>query len=218
MRFMTYNIRHAQGIGGLVSNPRIAAVIARLDPTVVGLNEVWHIRRVFDQPHALARLLGMHAVFHEVHRGLPAMQGNMIMSRAHIERHQSFDLAGGIENRGLLVADLQVEGTVITFASTHLSLGRATRAVQIDRILALVEADRPLVVAGDLNAGPEELAALSERLSTLPDPPLTYPSWRPSKALDHIAWSPHWVLTGYGTMPSLASDHLPLYADLELAE
>ena len=50
MRFLTYNIHHGEGVDGWFSNRRIARTIERIEPDVVGMNEVWHIRGLWDQP------------------------------------------------------------------------------------------------------------------------------------------------------------------------
>jgi endonuclease/exonuclease/phosphatase family metal-dependent hydrolase len=216
MRFLSYNIRHAQGIGGLVSNPRIAEVVAHVDPDVAGLQEVWRIRRVFDQPRLLGRLLGMDHVFHEVHQSMPQMIGNLVLSRNRILSREFVDLPGGIENRGLVIIYTTVEDVEIAFATTHLSLTRDTRASQLERIARALPRDVPLVLTGDFNAGIAELEPLREVLDLLDEPPLTYSSLVPRRVLDHIAYSHHWELESVATFPTMASDHLPLFADLRL--
>jgi endonuclease/exonuclease/phosphatase family metal-dependent hydrolase len=67
-----------------------------------------------------------------------------------------------------------------------------------------------------MNCRPSELAPLHEFLSPLDTPHATYPSTRPTKAFDQILYSAEWTLVKSATIRSLASDHLPLYADLEL--
>jgi endonuclease/exonuclease/phosphatase family metal-dependent hydrolase len=218
MRFLSYNVRHAQGITGLVSNARIAQVIARLDPAMAGLQEVWRIRRVFDQPRLLGALLGMDMAFHEVHQSVPQMIGNLVLSKTRIIEAEFVELPGGIETRGLAIVRTVVDGVEIAFATTHLSLGRQTRTGQIVRIAEALPRDVPLVLTGDFNAEPEELEPLREVLDLMESPPLTYSSLRPRRTPDHIAYSHHWELVDVATLHSLASDHLPLYADLRLRD
>jgi len=49
------------------------------------------------------------------------------------------------------------------------------------------------------------------------EPFFTMPSWDPNKKIDHIFYSPGLKLKSVGTVPGLvASDHLPVWADLQL--
>ncbi len=73
MRFLTYNIRHGEGVDGWVSNRRIARVIERIAPDVVGMNEVWQIRGLWDQPREIARSLDMAHSFEANHCALGAL-------------------------------------------------------------------------------------------------------------------------------------------------
>ncbi len=75
----------------------------------------------------------------------------------------------------------------------------------------------PLVVAGDLNAAPDELASLLEdaRLSLAPPHP-TFPATRPLAAIDHVMFSRHWRVTDSFTVAAPVSDHVALVVDLEL--
>jgi len=59
LRFLTYNIRHAQGVGGVVSIARVARAIASVSPDVVGINEAYRWPGVFDQSARLGELLAM---------------------------------------------------------------------------------------------------------------------------------------------------------------
>jgi endonuclease/exonuclease/phosphatase family metal-dependent hydrolase len=189
VRFLTYNIRHAEGYDGWVSNSRVARIVRSAQPDVVGLNELWHIPRLFEQPRLLA--------------------GQIVGCRL-------LDLPRGIEHRGALLVDMVVNGIELTFGSTHLSLGRAKRAQQIEMLRQELPRDRPLVLAGDFNCLQAELEPLGEFLTMIVDSPPTFPAIRPSKALDHILFSSHWKLNEVLAIRSLASDHLALVADLEL--
>lgn len=217
-RFLTYNTRHGQGVFSLVSLVRTARTIAAADPHVVALNELYRLPGGYDQPAILARLLGMHVEFHAVHRTGPLEYGNALLSREPIEPVAYIDLPKRWESRGMLVAHTVVEGVTVRVATTHLSLSRATRAEQIALVADTLRdgIELPTVLAGDLNCGYGELGPLLEVLRYAETPPPTYPSLRPSTAYDHIMWSDHWELERLETLRSLASDHVPLRADLLL--
>ena len=216
MRFLTYNIRHAEGYDGWVSNKRFANVIRSADPDVVGLNEVWNIPRIFEQPRLLAELAEMTHEYLETTRYVVQSLGNAVLTREVVARRREIVLPRGIERRGVLLVDVEIGGVAATFATTHLSLGRAKRAQQIEALRRELPRDRPLVIAGDFNCEAGELAPLSEFLTVVEKSPFTFPALRPRRALDHIAFSEHWRLEDLRAVPSLASDHLALLADLKL--
>ena len=216
VRFLTYNIRHAEGYDGWVSNKRIAAVIRRSEPDVVGLNEVWNIPHLFEQPRLLGELSAMKWEYVETTRYVVQSLGNAILTRNAVVARREIALPRGMERRAALLVDVDADGTLVTFASTHLSLGRSKRAEQIEMLRRELPRDRPLVLAGDFNCEAAELAPLGEFLTVVGQPPLTFPALRPRRALDHIAFSEHWRLVELRAVRSLASDHLPLLADLAL--
>ncbi|MEI7813211.1 MAG: endonuclease/exonuclease/phosphatase family protein [Coriobacteriia bacterium] len=217
MRFLTYNIRHGEGVDGWVSNRRIASVIAGIAPDVVGVNEVWHIRGLWDQPDQIARMLNMEHAFEPNHTRWVHALGNMVMANeGTLCSASNLFLPGGMERRGALVAEISAGGTPITFVSTHLSLGRRTREAQIAFLAENLPRDTPLVLAGDLNCQAAELTVLSDLLEVVENPPSSFPSIRPNRGLDHFAYSRHWKLEALEAVPSRASDHLPVYADLVL--
>lgn len=216
MRFLTYNIRHAEGYDGWISVARVANVIRQQRPDVVGMNEVWRVGTFHDQTKRVAASLGFSAAFQNNSKYPVLQQGNAVLARGAILAEHDLQLPRGIERRGALVCDLDIDGVQLTFASTHLSLGRATRSRQIAELVRELPRDRPLVIAGDFNCTAEELAPLRAFLTVESAPPQSYPAIRPSKSLDHIAYSAHWRGSRIHSVRSLASDHLAVWADLEL--
>lgn len=215
-RFLTYNIRHAQGVGGMVSVPRIARAIASVHPDIVAINEAYRWPGVFDQPARIGESLGMKCAFQaNVVRG-PIEYGNAVLARLAPRVVAEVPLSKRLEARGCLVTEVDGRGVRFRVATTHLSLHRRTRSAQLAELARDLPADLPLVLMGDLNCGGEDLAPLLGILSAPPDTPPTYPSVRPARRIDHVLFSAHWRLVGVGTVRSLASDHVPLYADLEL--
>lgn len=215
MRFMTYNIRRGLGADGAVSVRRIGAVIAAARPDVAGLNEVWQMTRVSDQPARLARQLGMDEVFQANVAGRFTRFGNLVLSCGTIRAGVDLKLSSGREQRGALIVETEVDGARVVFVTTHLGLTRNWREAQIAELAAELPDDVPLVLAGDFNARFEELAPLMESLQMAPTR-LSYPSTQPRAALDRLFFSRHWELRDVRVIRTLASDHLPLVADLEL--
>ena len=216
MRFLTYNIRHAEGYDGRVSPARIAGVLREAQADVVGMNEVLRIPRVYDQTERVARQLGMESVYQSNVRYGPIEAGNSVLTRGRIAETVHVNLPRGMERRGALVCHLDVDAVALTFVSTHLSLGRRKRAEQIEALASGLPRDSPLVLAGDFNCAACELDPLREFFTVLDDAPPTFPAVRPTRGLDHIVFSRHWRLSAMEAVRSLASDHLALWADLEL--
>jgi len=219
-RFLTYNVRHGQGVFSPVSLARIARAIASIEPDVVVVNELYRWPGRYDQPASLARLLGMEHLFQANTRFGTVEYGNAILSRWPLELVADVLLPKRREPRGLLIAAVTLEGQRVLVGATHLALHRQTRSGQLGAIAAALASlpDAPRVLCGDFNCGPGELGPLLAELSLNRDTPPTYPSLAPLASLDHILWSDHWNLRSMATARSLASDHLPLYADLKLRD
>jgi endonuclease/exonuclease/phosphatase family metal-dependent hydrolase len=217
VRIVTYNIRHGQGVGGYLSLPRVSRVILRLAPDVAVLNEVYRWPPRFDQPARLAELTGCDVLFQANARHGPADFGNVILSRHRLSLVEDVKLPKGIDPRGCLIADVGSNGHAVRIAATHLAVGRAPRRMQIQALALLLRKDDvPLVLAGDMNCPAEDLSPLRTFLDMPKVSPATFPSLIPVVSLDHILFSHHWRSADVGVVRTLASDHLPLYADLEL--
>jgi endonuclease/exonuclease/phosphatase family metal-dependent hydrolase len=218
LRLMTYNVRHGQGIASPVSLVRTARAIDSAKPDIVTLNELYRLPGRYDQPARLGKLLGMHVLFHSCQLNGRLEYGNAILSRWPLELVAKVELPKRMETRGVMIAETELEGTRIQVGVTHLSLHRQTRAIQLAAIAERFdcEALMPAMLCGDMNAGAEELGPLEGRLHLHDRNLPTYPSYAPFKTYDHILWNDRWELGGMATLRTLASDHLPLYADFTL--
>jgi len=216
IRILSYNVRHGQGVASPFSNTRIATVIRSIAPSVAGLQEIWRIRSVFDQPARLSALTGMAGFFHCVHRNFAGEIGNLLLASGTVHGTTEIDIGGRREGRGCLVADVETGGVRFYFAVTHLSLHAQTRASQMRILAEQLPDDLPLVLVGDFNCLYGELRPLQQRLTFTEETPHTFPSVYPFRALDHVGYSEHWELESLMALPSLASDHRPLVAELRL--
>lgn len=217
IRVLSYNVRHGQGVASLLSNKRLARVISVIGPAVAGLNEVWRLEGVYDQPQALGTLTSMQAVYHAAHTTWLGQTGNLLLAHGTVHSTRELDIGGRRERRGCLVADIETDGARFTFAVTHLSLHAATRRGQLELLAESLPRDRPLVLVGDFNCIYRDLQPLETLLTFTSSTPSTYPSVVPFRALDHIGYSAHWELESLSALPSLASDHRPLVAELRLS-
>jgi endonuclease/exonuclease/phosphatase family metal-dependent hydrolase len=238
LRVVTWNIH--KGIGGvdrLYRLQRTAEVLAALQADILLLQEVAEgmPRCGWDyQLEELSVALDLpHTTFGAEHRFSIGGYGNAILSRFPLTDSARIDLTIGRRKRRGLVqtrAHAKVEhGTrsVVVF-NLHLGLSAAERATQLQRFLecqpfAHLHHDTPLVVGGDFNdvyasLGPRFLEPAGLKRCGKLQP--TFPAALPLRPLDGL-WvrgavkviTAHPVRTAQA---KVASDHLPIVADLEL--
>jgi endonuclease/exonuclease/phosphatase family metal-dependent hydrolase len=235
---MTYNTHGCVGTDGALDIARIARVIARHSPDIVTLQEI-DLKRGRsghkDQARELAGELGMDAYFTcAVRESEGEGQYGIALLTAHgVEIVSEGCLPGRIDEvRAAQWARLKVHGVSVEIIHSHLSVHFIDRHAQLKALLGkewLEEMlEHPhLIVCGDLNATPyspvyralrRHLADV-QRLAAGPRR-ATWPSRLPLLRLDHV-----FVGKGFGvkrtlvprdSLTALASDHLPLVADLTI--
>jgi endonuclease/exonuclease/phosphatase family metal-dependent hydrolase len=242
LRLMTYNVHGCSGMDGRVSPRRVAHVIRGQMPDIVALQEVDFGRRrsrAEDQASIIARELGMQAVFcPTVTRG-EEHYGHALLSRWPIEivkraRLPHDPTSWWQEPRSAMWARVDVAGQSVNVITTHLGLGPHERVLQAQALLGpewlgAVPAGEPVVVCGDFNAlpGSAPYKLLASRLRDVQlagagfKPMGTFSSLQPLVRLDHIFTSPEFsrqrVSVVRNDLTRVASDHLPLVADLRIA-
>lgn len=238
-RVATYNVHKCRGLDRRVAPGRIADVLREVSADIVALQEVLSVsgdEREHDQAHYLADCTGMELALGIVRElGGGALYGNVILSRFPIVGRKLSDLSvRRREERGCLRADVQLGDSLVHVFNVHLGTSffeRREQARMLMRTEALEHEDRrgPRLVMGDFN---EWTAGLTTKLLRTRFQSLdvrerllrtrTYPGVLPVLHLDHIYHDPQLRVVSarlHRTRLSLAaSDHLPLSADLELAE
>ncbi len=224
LRVATYNIRKGKGTDRARDPERILAVIRDLRADLVMLQEA--DMRLPPRPPALPveRIRAMTGLVPVDPGGEgPSMgaHGNALLAAPHltVEAVAAHDLPG-LEPRGMLTARLRDgEGRVLRAAGVHLGLLRLNRRNQLLAIRRILKGDMPTVVAGDFNerSETEGLEELGPRLAPLP-PRDSFHARLPRWPLDRIVVSAHFEADEPETVQDartrLASDHLPLVADL----
>ncbi len=162
LHVMTFNIHSARASDGSVRLATITEEIRRWRADVVLLQEVdrgreWTGR--VDMPAAMADALGTSWTFGANVRRSPTNQyGTAILSRFPIKDSRNVPLPAppGTQQRGLLSATLDVDGTEVSVYNTHLEhTSRTARLQQMQAIAQVLAADtRPMVLGGDLNSRP----------------------------------------------------------------
>lgn len=122
---------------------------------------------------------------------------------------------------------INVKGIKLSFYATHLDYRAdpTVRARQVQDMLAIM-AQNPnprKILVGDMNAEPDapELAPLYQKLKDAwlihgEDPGKTYPALQPEKRIDQILTAPMLAVRSAFRLDTLASDHLPVVADVVL--
>lgn len=216
MRFGTYNIHHGADASGRVSPRRIAETLRRLKLDAVGLQEVRRVLHREGQATAIARPLGMASAYGRASLQGAFSQGNAVLTPGRIIKRRILPLPFVRERRTCLITELEIDGVRLCVAVTHLTLDQPTRARAIQLLAKELPRDLPLVLLGDMNATVSELDPLREWLVVPDEPPQAYPAASPQHAIDHIVFSRHWRLESLEAVPSDASDHLPVVAELTL--
>ncbi|MGB0099771.1 MAG: endonuclease/exonuclease/phosphatase family protein [Nocardioides sp.] len=168
---LTFNIHSARAYDGTVRLATVAEEIARWDADVVLLQEVdrgreWTGR--VDMPAVLAKQLDMSWTFGaNVRRSATNQYGTAILSRFPIVDSRNVPLPAppGTQQRGLLAATLDVDGTEVGVYDTHLeNTSRVARLQQMRTIAKILRADqRPTILGGDLNAFPDSSVLATAR-------------------------------------------------------
>jgi endonuclease/exonuclease/phosphatase family metal-dependent hydrolase len=243
LRIMTYNTHSCIGMDGKLSPKRIARVIARHAPDIIALQELDVGRsrsgRVH-QAHRIAKYLQMECHFHPTIRMEEGLYGNAILTHLPMRLIKAKRLPGllnkpYIEPRGVIWVAIEANGTEIQFITTHLGLRPNERQAQAEALLGpdwLSHPDcrGPIILCGDFNALPSSPVCLKLR-SRLHDaqieldshiPKSTFFGRYPFARIDHVFVDPGIEVVDIevpGTeLANVASDHLPLIAEVRIPE
>jgi endonuclease/exonuclease/phosphatase family metal-dependent hydrolase len=231
MRVVSWNIHGCVGIDGRFDPLRVASVLARLAPDLALLQEVGQHRgpqRQVDQARVLAAELSMICAVGVTVEAGPYGYGLATLARHAILDCETFDLSvRGREPRACLRIVTSESGASLSVFNVHLGLAWGERRRQIERMLAsggpLGRADLPALCAGDFNDWPPGPVTrlLGRRMRDVGIVAgRTFPSPLALFRLDRIYAGRGLAIAGAAVDRSatarLASDHLPVYADLQL--
>ena len=232
LRVVTYNVHRCQGLDRRTRPERIAEVLAALDADVIALQEVLGPTASAEgQVAHLGAALGMGSVMAptKTYRGVPF--GNAVLSRQPIRAHTQHDLSWQHrEPRTAQRVDIDLGDGLLHLFNVHFGTALMERQVQATALVTHV-LDPTLtgarLVLGDFNEWARGLATdiLGAHLHSLDVSAhlprrRTYPAVLPVLHLDHIYYEGRVSVDGVtiprGRTALLASDHLPLAADLRV--
>lgn len=240
LRVLCYNIHWSLGMDGKYDVGRIAEVIMAAKPDLVALQEVDVGVKRSARVHEVRRLVeltGMAGRFGPTQHFEGGLFGNAVLTGLPIldvEIHPLpyTDATPTLQTypRGAIAVTVSApDGNPLRFVSTHFQHNvpedRTAQAKAINGLFA-AEGDRlRTVLAGDMNAKPDEepIRILLERWThAADDPPApTAPAVNPRSRIDYIFYrgaADFRVREARVIAEEMASDHRPVFAELELVE
>lgn len=245
VKFATYNICHCGDYRGWkkgdplpVNVENIAKTIADLHADVVGLNEVYTSEtknEYREQTERLAKLAGYPYCTFAVGKTFEwGAIGNAILSKYPITAVKTVAVPAPLpeervatetnwyEDRVLLCVELDVDGESVRVISTHFGLNNLEQLNIVAAVCPLLDESERVVFMGDFNATPKSkvLTPIYERLVSAADEmgncDFTFASYEPKEQIDYIFHSKTIKTLSYQVHKVIASDHMPLTADLEI--
>ena len=253
LRLVTFNIAHGRGLNPVQGTTsarklranlrRIAALLARLAPDIVALQEIDERSRWAGNFDHLD-YLRVHAGFAHAAFGINNRRGgmfNLCYGNAFLSRHplrEAETVVFGrrsVGEKGFLFVEADVAGRCLPLVNVHLPFSsRMQRLRQLDRLVSwLREKHRvrspawsvPPVICGDFNNPGTSNDATASLLSHLgdycdyrlhPGVGRTFPSVLPRRTLDFIFLPAGCTGARCEVVPALLSDHRPVMADFSV--
>ena len=228
---MTYNIHVGVGMDKKLDLQRIADVINKEKPDLVGLQEVDRgVKRTEgkDEIAELAAMTKMEFAFAPNLDYQGGKYGVAILSRLPIRNtvHRMYENKREAERRGMLKIEVDLDGKLVNFVTTHLDYQYEDgRLFETEQLLKFLEETKgPLIVVADLNDTPD--GGAYKLMDTLFDDAwiasrtkgdgFSYPADKPVKRIDHIFYRDRVRAKKAWVVETLASDHVPVVAELEI--
>lgn len=241
LRVMSYNVHSCVGMDSRVAPERIARVIGQARPDIVALQELDVSKNrtgSVDQARLIANLLDMQYHFYPTLQFEEEKYGDAIITHLPISAVRTAVLPTplsrlGSEPRGVLWLTLDLDDTPIQILNTHLGLYSEERLQQVRTLLSTdwldhLDCTGPTILCGDMNAsiGAPAIRLFSERMDEVQSLLMhqarknTFSGRLPQLCIDHI-WvrdveQINWVNVPNTELTRLASDHLPLIADMKI--
>ena len=213
--------------------PEIIQCLKETNPDIIGLQEVLQDEGgANNSAKAIADALGYTYIYETTTLLIPSIShllekhgieknmewGNAILSKYEISDNNMHVLSGD-RKRTALEAVVQIEGKNLHIFSTHLVYTPAQpseiQATQAQNLLKIVPKENGLVM-GDFNATPDS-KIIEDMNKTMVNTEKDLTKYTADgKKLDYIFSTTDIKTLSSGTLDSQASDHLPIYAIIEI--
>lgn len=216
-QYFTRSWGHALALGKSHTLNRVAQVFRNADIVGIQESDSGSLRSGFThQTQSLALSSDLAHWHHQDNRrvGKVACSGNGLLARVAPKEVQCMTLPGKVKGRGVLFASFGMEGCQdpLVVGVIHLSLGPNDRRYQLDMIAERLASEKNAVLMGDFNCQLQDSEMDVLWRKTQICPPLevkpTFPSWRPTKAIDHILTTSSLAAGNVNTLGQGGSDHL----------
>jgi endonuclease/exonuclease/phosphatase family metal-dependent hydrolase len=230
IKVLTLNIHSGVDWFGRFRPETLLQFLKKVDPDLCGLQEVdsrWSPRSLFYKLNSyLVEGLMMHQVFSPSLTHLTGSYGNLILSKFPIVNSWVEQLPGRGETRSFCCVQPELPGDGILFLTTHLGLSVEDRNEQAVWIRAFLSGNsRPVILTGDFNASRDE-ESICNLTAGFIDPHLWGP-WSDDGTfrckdgsmgprIDYLLFTPEFRFYQYRVIDNFLSDHLPVYAEVEL--
>lgn len=225
-RVMSYNVRNCTGLDGKTDYQRIANIINNANCEAVAIQELDSMTTRYegqDMLKNLAELTGMYPTFAPSIDYQGGKYGIGMLTKEKPLSYRRVALPCRSEPRSLLIVELED----YYYCCTHLSLHAADRTTSAGIIIdELSKLDKPVMLAGDFNAEPDEEAmqilAKHFVIFKKEGSSLTFPANKPEIEIDYICLlkSGHvakFEVSGHSVIEApVESDHRPIVANVKI--
>lgn len=230
----SYNVHKCVGVDKRFDPDRIAAVITEIGADIIALQEA---DQRFGRRAGLLELARLKRECGLIPVSAPSAPkgrrwrshgwcGNVLLFRKGRVRDVHQLKLPGVEPRGALIADVDLDAGPLCIVAAHFGLLRRSRAKQAEAIMAevLSRASTPVLLLGDLNewrvGGYSSLKNLDPAFGPLNVAVPSFPSRYPVFPLDRILGNPNHMVSTVEVhdtpLARVASDHLPIKARVDL--
>lgn len=246
LRIMTYNIQHGHvHLDKYIDLTKVCDVIKEHDPDIIGLNEVRGRGKSKDytaQVETMAAYLGCHCYFGRsicINGSEP--YGNAVLSKYPIIEASVIRIPNPVdpsacrhfEPRSICrcVIEVPVDGEPSTYEgpcvnvavySSHFGLSEAEQEHAVSTAVTTLRGESlPFILMGDFNMQPantlmQPLHKEFKSADPLLDGKMSFPSDKPSIKIDYIYTSQNVNILAADIPQVIASDHCPIWADIEI--
>ena len=232
IRVLSYNIHHGEGLDKKLDLDRIAQVVKSCNPDVVCLQEIDRNQKRSGNLDFVAELeqrLAMKGVFESNYDFGGGQYGNATFTRFEIVSHKNHPLPvpPKIEPRGCLETVIRVRDKEIRVLNTHWGLDTEQRRKQSAVVASILAEKKPTLLAGDFNEHPDApgISTLASKIGdalTAKDAKVDVPESFRTKRIDYIFVSGEFAVREVVLLREpparVASDHLPLFAEVAFGE